>query len=73
MQKTVVTIQGMEVPLIIRHEDKTHRECETVVPLEIPGGITLHPGALLRIPVSGLMPVNPSARSYAVIHPSPKA
>lgn len=51
MQKVVLNIQGLEFPAIVRFEDKGFMECETVTAIEVPGGITIHPGALLRAPI----------------------
>lgn len=69
MQKTVITIQGLEVPVAVRHEDGGFLECETISKLDIPGGITIHPGALLRVPSPGLS--GDTKRSYAVFHTPP--
>ncbi len=54
MQKVVVQIQGLEFPVMIRHEENGVMECETIIPIEVPGGITIHPGALIRVPQSQL-------------------
>lgn len=67
MQKAVVTIQGVEIPLLVRHEDKGFLECEIVASVDLGDGITVHPGALIRIPSKG-MDIQVGKRSYAIYH-----
>lgn len=64
MQKTVLKIQGVDVPVWVRHEEKGLMECETLQPVEF-DGITVYPGCKLRAPVSS---ISRNQKSWVRVH-----
>lgn len=54
MQKVVINVGGVEMPVMVRHEEGGFMECETVQAVNLPGDVTVHPGALLRVPTGSI-------------------
>ena len=65
MQRIVIRIQGVEIPLMVRHEANGLMECETVTQVELGDGIVVYPGALMRVPVGGV-DRGPSQKAWAI-------